>query len=92
VLALAPSCIVLHSSPPLAMGLARRRKKEFSDSEKLLHQASVAGSREAKLVRAFLLRKAVRRKKDAKSPDVEFSAEKEIQTLKGLSVDSICAR
>eukprot|EP00953_Heterococcus_sp_UTEX-ZZ885_P025040 13634-Heterococcus_DN1.PRE.1 len=66
-----------------------RGKPEHDEDDKLLHQATLTAAREAKAVKAFLLQKAVRKRKDAKDPD---AALQEIDAIKRLSADAITAK
>ncbi|OQR97028.1 hypothetical protein ACHHYP_12927 [Achlya hypogyna] len=70
-------------------GSSAKRKREFSEEEKLSHQANVAFSRELKKIKAFELQKVIKTLgKDPENPALQI----QVELLKNLDVSLVVRR
>lgn len=72
--------------------MAKKRKREFSDEDKLKHESAKVLHRAAKKAKAFEVQKAVRRLKDARSNDKDdCEAAKQVDECKAVDIDAVVA-
>ena len=72
--------------------MAKKRKREVSDEEKLVHESTKTLRRAAKKAKAFEVQKAVRRLKDARAAGRDDAgAAAQVDDCKAVDVDAVVA-
>ena len=72
--------------------MAKKRKREVSDEEKLVHESTKTLRRAAKKAKAFEVQKAVRRLKDARGAGRDDAgAARQVDDCKAVDLDAVVA-